>query len=110
MRPAHPCDELQIAFTAECLDHIVALIKDKGDVDLETLTQRRSYGGGPDGVWTNGSAGLVGRVMSEQSCDIEDAIPKKRFTTLAQFFKNQATVPLADDAGEKADGEENADK
>ena len=93
MRPCHPCEDLTISFTPECVEHVIAYIKSKG-VDRETLTQRRSYGGGPDGAWKNGSAGLVKRV-AEQDCGDEAAeAPKKRFTTLSNWLK--VALPIAD--------------
>ena len=63
IKPVHPAECLWLHFDALAMQHIVDFIR--SDLTLESLTLKRAYGQEGKGIWHNGIAGLVQKVVSE---------------------------------------------
>ena len=78
LKPIHPCDELCIKCDSGSIEQIIQYVRGNG-LDLDSLLNKRQYGNEHgNGVWRNGSAGLVRKV---DPCDCWDGESKKRFKT-----------------------------
>ena len=66
LRPAHPCDHIHVHLDGDTLEAVAMYIRFHG-MGLDSLTMRRTYNAGADGVWRNGSAGIVRRMEGGQA-------------------------------------------
>ena len=89
IRPAHPCDELCVKLDAGTIEQLVLFIRD-GGVSGDDLVTRRSYGTVGDGVWKNGSAGLIKKLNADE-LDDDKSDRKRKYQSL-----NAQEAPLTD--------------
>ena len=87
IKPVHPCDDLQICLDADSLDHCIMYIRSFG-ISLEQLFTKRQYASLSPGLWLNGSAGKVRKIIVDaddepEGCDEEtlQAFKKRRFVS-----------------------------
>lgn len=100
IKPIHPCDDLCVRLDGDTLDHLVAFMRAEG-VDIDSLTTKRQYGNGGNapGVWRNGSAGLIRKLVA---CD--DAPDKKRYQSLnSSNSRSDSDSQALTDDGEPTD-------
>ena len=81
IKPVHPCDELCLQFDSDSLEHTIRFIQSDG-IDLDDVLSRRALGEVDEpGVWKNGSAGFIRKLVGDENSDNEDCSGKKKYKT-----------------------------
>ena len=99
--PAHPCDDIAIRLSADCLQHVIAYIQGHG-VSLESLSSKRAYreplnGETPvKGVWRNGNGSVI--VKLPGTAELSDAPQAKyqRVHAARSLFSLLGAKPITD--------------
>ena len=97
IKPVHPAEGLWLHCDAVALQHIIDFIRE--DLTMESLTMRRAYGQECKGIWHNGSAGLVQKVVGDReepndSCEI----PEKKWRSVKGSAPELAPISDAGNA------------
>ena len=98
---AHPCDDVAIRLSAECLQHVIAYIQGHG-VSLASLSSKRAYreprhGETPvKGVWRNGNGSVIVKLPGTEELDDAPQAKHQRVHVARSVFSLLGAKPITD--------------